>query len=404
MSIVKSQNIRQLITGLDLRDARHAHNFFTSKSFEFAPKTKYLYHVVFNYSAEAQGKAVVSNAFNREMSMLVKSSDLPGFSAEIDTKKQYNRIKHLQTGIQYDPVTIRFHDDNKSVSSKLFEEYYRYYFYDGNKFNINGRKIDYDPRDMYSERVPKYGMDGAPFEPFFKEIKIFQMSKQKYRAYTLINPLVQRWQHDSVDASDTSGMMENSMTLAYEGVLYSEGDVNLDADPVGFGSQETLYDTFPSPLGVESNYPDLGDNVLNTILGILNPNTRQQTFKNVASTIFNRAINPRQRDPGGYPNVFFPTTTTEVDTSKLNNNAPRPIDSNRIIQTLNSNPRALNSFVNRSIMTGNVQGYSVNNFQDFQSLTPNTQNAITSDLLKSVAGGDRRLQQIATQAINGASS
>ena len=64
----------------------------------------------------------------------------------------------------------------------------------------------------------------------------------------------------------------------------------------------------------------------------------------------------------------------------------------------------MNSFVNRAIMTGNVRGYSVNNFQDYQSLSPNTQNAIQADLLKNVAGGDRRLQQIATQAINGASN
>lgn len=404
MAIVKSQNIRQITPGLDMRDARHAHNFFTSKSFEFAPKTKYLYHVVFSYTNEAQGKAVTSSAFNREMSMLVKSADLPGFTAEVDTKKQYNRVKHLQTGITYDPVTIRFHDDNKSISSKLFEEYYRYYFYDGNKFNINGRKIDFDPRDMYSERVPRYGMDGAPVNPFFNEIKIFQMSRQKYRAYTLVNPIVQRWQHDNVESSDASGMMENSMTVIYEGVLYSEGDVTLDSDPVGFGSQETLYDTFPSPLGNELNYPDLGEGILGTILGVLNPATRNQTFSNIASTIFNEAINPRQRDPGGYPNVFFPTRSTQVTASSLNNNASRPLDSSRIIQTLNQNPSAMNSFVNRAIMTGNVRGYSVNNFQDYQSLSPNTQSAIQSDLLKNVAGGDRRLQQIATQAINGASN
>jgi len=85
------------------------------------------------------------------------------------------------------------------------------------------------------------------------------MSRQRWRAYTLINPIVEKWQHDSVDASDAAGLMENTLSIAYESVLYSDGNVTLESEPTGFGSQETIYDTVPSPLGTDSNYPGLGE-------------------------------------------------------------------------------------------------------------------------------------------------
>ena len=41
-----------------------------------------------------------------EIGMLVKSADLPRFSADVETKNKYNRKKNVQTAIKYNPVTI----------------------------------------------------------------------------------------------------------------------------------------------------------------------------------------------------------------------------------------------------------------------------------------------------------
>lgn len=399
MAVVKSQNIRSQQEDITLRDARHAHNFYTSNSFEFAPKTKYLYHVVFTLTADARGIASSTEGNNKQISMLVKQADLPGFTAQVDTKKQYNRVKHLQTGIEYDPVSIRFHDDNKSVTSRLFEEYYRYYFRDGNKFVNPGDPIDFGNRDLYAERVPRYGMDGGPAKPFFDNIKIFQMSRQRWRCYTLINPLVDKWQHDSVDNTDSQGMMENTMSVMYEGVIYSDGDVTLENEPTGFGSQETLYDTVPSPLGTDSNYPNLGEEP--KIPGtLIPPPARPQRFSNSGSINFNNPLIPTNRDPGGFPNIQFPTSQGSITSSTLGTgNEVAGIDTDRIVQALSADSEILNSVVNRALMTGSVSGFSVNNFQDFLNLAPNTQNAITSEILNNITGGNRKLQQIASQAI-----
>ena len=398
MAIVKDRSIKAQQEDYTLRDARHAHQFFTNNSFDFAPKQKYLYHVVFYYTQEASGQSTTAGSL-KELSLLVKSADLPSFSSNIETKKQYNRNKNVQTGIQYDSVAIRFHDDNKSLSSRLFEEYYRYYFKDGNKFNNPGDVIDYNPRDLYSERVPKYGLDNGSTTPFFREIKIFQMSRQRYRAYTLINPLVEKWQHDNVDASDAGGLMENTMSLVYEGVLYSEGDVTLESEPTGFGSQETLYDTTPSPLGTDSNYPGL-DNPPLVPGRRIPPVDRPIRFNNNGSVNFENPLIARGQDPGGFPNIQFPSNPRAQTVSTLSNqNSVSNVESSRLTQALSQDASALNSFVNRALMTGSVSGFSVNNFQDFLNLAPNTRNAITDELLGSITGGDRKLQQIASQAV-----
>ena len=70
----------QDISGLDvhLRDARHAHQLYTEHSFALAPKTKYLYHVVFDLYDEV-GNSFNNNTvnFKKEIGVLVNQADLP---------------------------------------------------------------------------------------------------------------------------------------------------------------------------------------------------------------------------------------------------------------------------------------------------------------------------------------
>ena len=112
------------MTEIHLRDARHAHQFYTSNQHSFTPKVKFLYHVVFVLSATAETFANRTRTFDKEIGVLCKSADLPSFRASVETKQQYNRKKNVQTRLDYDPVTFRFHDDNAGATRSLFEEYY----------------------------------------------------------------------------------------------------------------------------------------------------------------------------------------------------------------------------------------------------------------------------------------
>ena len=70
------------------------------------------------------------------------------------------------------------------------------------------------------------------------------MARKTYTCYTLVNPLIQQWQHDTLNNQE-SGPMANQMVVEYETVFYSRGRVMQNGAPAGFGKEH--YDKTPSP-------------------------------------------------------------------------------------------------------------------------------------------------------------
>ena len=134
----------------------------------------------------------------------------------------------MQTRVDYQPIQLRMHDDNIGITTMLMEAYYKYYFRDSSISNIGD---SYDPRGSYDPITNglRYGLDTGRRAPFFRDIKLYQFSRQEYTEYTLINPIVEQWGHDTMDQTDGTGIAENAMTLSYENVLYSRGAVGEDS-------------------------------------------------------------------------------------------------------------------------------------------------------------------------------
>lgn len=236
--------------GGNLKDYQHAARLFTDDGMRLAPKTKFLYHVVFELSASAQ-KVIpqLDQRHKQEINMLVKSADLPKFSIQTATKNMYNRKKNLQTSIEYDPVNITFHDDNMGLTTTLMEAYYRYYYRDGN-YRSEGISPPYNPRNTYQGKELqnyRYGLDNDHTEPFFNKITIYQMARHEYLGYTLVNPLITGLTHDQMDSADNSTPSQNQISVAYEAVFYSRGPVG-ENSPKGFATAH--YDKTPSPLTI----------------------------------------------------------------------------------------------------------------------------------------------------------
>lgn len=385
-------------TDITLRDYQHALRFYRSGGHDFAPKVKFLYHVVFELTPEAYSKATTTSEYEKIISVLVKNADLPGYSASVDTKNQYNRKKNIQTRIDYDPVNIRFHDDNLGITTKLFEEYYRFYFRDGSKFNDPGIHTDFEQRDLYRSRVPTYGMDQKPGQMFFKYIKIFQMARQEWTAYTLINPIIEKWQHDNVDYSAGGEILENSISVRYEGVLYSRGNVSEDLDPRGFANADTMYDITQSPIGTSTWYPELGkartleEDTLSTTPDI-------QRFSNSYDEVGTN-ITPVDKGVGGYPNIQFPQTPPSTATSKSESSSTRGIDSERNVRELNANPSLKESVTRKVLASGNLNSnYSVSNLDDYNNASEEEKAAVQDEVMQNIANGDKKSNQIASNAI-----
>lgn len=269
-------------------DWHHARALYTDDSFRLAPKHKFLYHVVFNLNANAV--KILPQLKTQEINMLVKAVDLPKFNVSTSLKHQYNKKRNLQTRLDYDPISITFHDDNFGQTTAMWEAYYRYYFKDGNYTGHDGispldKHHAYNKGNTYVGELynkHRYGLDNDSFYSFFESIQIFQLSRKRYTSFTLVNPLVQSWQHDSLD-NNSSDAVQSTMQVLYETVWYSRGAVNTaEGIPKMFGGPSGHYDTTPSPITVAggSNFGGLfgQQGILNQGVDLLGDITSGQAF------------------------------------------------------------------------------------------------------------------------------
>jgi len=213
--------------GKGLGDYQHAARMFVDGDFALAPRLKFQYHVQF--SGQGCGP---------DLNMLVKSVDLPKFQVTNETVHQYNRKRVIQTGITYQPITIKFHDDNSSTVRSLWQSYYAYYFSDSKAAGagLYGKSL--------GPPMSAYGLEFEPVKPFLSFIKVHTFAKRQWAGYKLINPVIVGWSHDtmSYSAGETA---EHTMTIAYEAVVYDSGS-SAAGSPPGFGSSH--YDSTPSAL------------------------------------------------------------------------------------------------------------------------------------------------------------
>jgi hypothetical protein len=247
----------------NLRDVQHASKTFRTNGFGNAPKLKFLFHVYF----EINDTLVASNpaAFPEKdlAGLLVKNISLPKYSMQLAELNQYNRTRYVQTKIKYDPVQIAFHDDSLGSIKKIWHNYYSYYYNDTTTARLNPDQVN--KKYMYKEDISAEANWGYLGEPttsaqaaavgqpkpnFFKSIKIFGFNQHSFSTYTLVNPIIERFDHDTYDYSQATGTMENKMTVRYETVTYQEGAINgtnPGATVPTFGS-ETYYDRTLSPI------------------------------------------------------------------------------------------------------------------------------------------------------------
>ena len=364
----------------NLGDFAHASKLYTPNAFALAPKTKFLYHVVFRINPAAISGTEFSQRHTNTLNVLVKAVDLPSFKMSVETLQQYNRKKQVQSKLEYNPVNVVFHDDNAGVTTEMWRLYYMHYFADSASSKNSTGSFKRNTYGSVEQNKFKYGLDTSASVPFFESIEVFQMGKQQFQSYRLINPIITSWNHEKLDQSDTSAMSSNSMTVMYEAVTYDKGSVSPDTVP-GFGNQ--YYDKAPSPLsiagggtaslfgtggvlsGIGGTLSDLssgnflgaaikGANVLRNAKQLSSDGLRQEAFgigKSVISSTTGAQV-------GGLANTIIPksggtgqslrTATTTAPS------APASSLTSREMSTLTNTPGAVNSLTKSATAIGVV--------------------------------------------------
>lgn len=289
--------------GQGLRDYTHASRTFRTNAYELKPRFKFLFHVSFTVNLQEipalKGALPVDDVGN--LSLVVKTIDLPKYNIQTETLNQYNRKRVVQTKINYDPVNITFHDDGGDVVRNMWYQYYSYYYKDPSQQylspnNTNGSLgslanrvtgFGYNTRDIYADQrtgnVNDWGYIGEAFNdgtsapggkpPFFRDIRIYGLDQHKYAEYILINPIIKSWNHDQYDYAASNGTMQNSMTIDYETVKYYSGAISAsrpDINVQGF-ADPAHYDTTRSPIAREGSTATIFGQAgaLDTAAGIL---------------------------------------------------------------------------------------------------------------------------------------
>jgi hypothetical protein len=216
-----------------VKDFAHAAKIFRSHNFDLAPKTKFLYHVNFNFNPPAIAALGIEKKL---LSVLVKTAELPKYNIQADTLNQYNRKKITQVKVDYQPIQIKFHDDNSNVVQDLWEYYFAYHYADSTTAKFDPIRYAAYSRNAMDDvggkpaGLYRYGYDTGNLFRFFNSIEIFQMSRQKWSRYVLVNPVILAWSHDSLDYS-SSQPAEQTMTVGYEAVGFSNGSGLPDGYP-----------------------------------------------------------------------------------------------------------------------------------------------------------------------------
>lgn len=255
-------------SNVTLRDQQHAARLFVDDQFRLAPKHKFLFHVAFNINPAALQNINLVQRHRNEINMLVKNCDLPNFSISTETLNQYNRKKNVQYTHKFNNLNITFHDDNMGVINQLWQNYYNYYYADPSSAKDAGA-YNRNATKNFSYFKNAYGLDNGSTLPFFNYITIYQMARHEYVSYKLHNPIINSWNHNKLDYSQ-SGTHDNLMTLQYEAVSYGSGIIANDP-PEGFALEH--YDLVPSPL-----QPGAADS-----LGSASPSFTNNTSTNIAS-------------------------------------------------------------------------------------------------------------------------
>ena len=339
-------------------DFTHASNLYRRNDFRLAPKVKFLYHVVIEINAVALRTlgTSVSNILNKnEFNILASSASLPTFDVQTETLNQYNRKKVIQTRINYAPVNIEFHDDAAGLTTLLWESYYRYYYEDGN-YADQGTSSTTRPKayqtglyDPETNNKYRHGFNRSrKAEPFFNSISIHQLHHQNtdsyFTSFTLVNPLIQSWEHDRLDQSDGSGTMKNTMRVEYETVLYDRDKTATDK-PAGF-EDNAHYDKEKSPYistgtgnttgnttGTTNGWTQVFTDIISSVINQTDFNSEQQRNLRLGSAL---PVTTDNRVPFS-TNAFFPTNSTKkAITTAFLDAAPDEFSRNLIQRELRS--------------------------------------------------------------------
>lgn len=243
-----SSFLNQFLTemgGDNVRDYQHAARTFVDGLYRLSPKMQSLFHVFIDVNPTLYRNDPYNPNSLYEIGVLAKTAQLPKFTIQNKVYNAYNRKNIVQERINYDPITMTFHDDSANTIRNFWAGYYGYYYRDSDhSAELYNQDYKYVPRQEknwgYS---PDYAGSGAP--SYINSIRIYSLSQKDFSSYILFRPTITAFQHGQHQQGEYAPL-EHSMTFTYEAVQYEYGTVS-NGTVTGFDVMH--YDKTTSPIG-----------------------------------------------------------------------------------------------------------------------------------------------------------
>jgi len=168
----------------------------------------------------------------------IKQIDKPKFNIQTETMHQYNKKRVIQTGLEYNPMTINFHDDIGDKVLSFWSDYYEYYYGDGGRSKITDWRYDVVDNEFFNGATNTgWGykgnfVGGSPNMHFLEYIELFQFYGNIVTSMQFVRPIITIFDHDNSDYAEGREGSGIRISFDYEGVIYKlEGqDVTDEGD------------------------------------------------------------------------------------------------------------------------------------------------------------------------------
>jgi len=166
----------------------------------------------------------------------VKTIDKPKFNIKTETLHQYNKKRVIQTQIDYQPMTITFHDDVSDHVIKFWKDYYEYYYGDARRTNSDSWREDivtknFDEADGRGwGYVGRFAGNNANNKHFLERIELYQFYGREFTLMSFVHPKISVFDHDANDYADGREGQGIRITFDYEGVIYDLESQRLNSE------------------------------------------------------------------------------------------------------------------------------------------------------------------------------
>jgi len=124
------QFLQQLGTGDSIKDYQHGARTFVDSLYRLSPKSGALFHVFIDLNSAVAKRDPQNPSSIYEIGLMAKTAQLPKFTIQNRILNSYNRKNIVQERIQYDPISLTFHDDSANVIRNFWQGYYSHYYRD----------------------------------------------------------------------------------------------------------------------------------------------------------------------------------------------------------------------------------------------------------------------------------